>query len=231
MGPALVWATLTTYMAESLYDGLIWYCCLVIVIALHEFGHAWSASACGDQTARSLGRVTINPIAHMDMLGTVILPLAMIVLSAMNSGLGGFIIGWGKPVPVVHSNLKNPRLDSLLVALAGPFMNLVLAAVTVLMWKLLYSFGSAMIAEGVQMLVGVSLFLMFLNLLPIPPLDGSYILKYITNMRDETYHAIAQYGFLILIVAIQMPIIRIFLRNSTDGTMDFLMSIFQIPMR
>lgn len=226
-----MWATLATNMAESLYDGLIWYCCLIIVIALHEFGHAWSASACGDQTARSLGRVTVNPIAHMDMLGTVILPLVMILLSAMNSGLGGFIIGWGKPVPVVHSNLKNPRLDSLLVAMAGPFMNLVLAAVTVLLWRLLYSFDSAMIAEGVLNLIRISLFLMFLNLLPIPPLDGSYILKYITNMRDETYHAIAQYGFFILIVAIQMPLIAGFLTDATFGTMGFLLKIFGLPLR
>ena len=108
-------------------NGLISYIYIVIVITFHEFGHAWMAWKCGDDTARLQGRVTLNPIAHIDIIGTVILPLLVIFLSVMGSGLGRFIIGWGKPVPVNVFNLKRPQIDDLLVAMAGPAMNVIIA--------------------------------------------------------------------------------------------------------
>ncbi len=218
-------------MTEQLLDGLIWYCCLVPIIAIHEFGHAWASDKCGDPTARHLGRVTLNPIAHMDMVGTVILPLAMIMIGLMNEQLAGFIIGWGKPVPVVTSNLRNPARDSLFVAMAGPFMNLVLAAVAVLTYRIFYSMDLEMILQTTYLLASFSLFLMFFNLLPIPPLDGSYILKYLTRMDDRVYMNIAQYGFLILIISIQIPAVQRYLSGATGATLLFLFNLFQIPVR
>src|SRR3974390_3207653 len=110
---------------RSLIDGLIMYLGLLVLLTFHEFGHAWMAWKCGDDTARLQGRVSLNPIAHIDLLGTVILPLLMILLP----GAGRFLIGWAKPVPVNPLNLRNPRVDDILVTLAGPWMNLLLAVV------------------------------------------------------------------------------------------------------
>src|SRR5438876_4647195 len=104
-------------------DGLIQYLGLIVLLTFHEFGHAWTAWKCGDDTARLQGRVSLNPIVHMELLGTVILPLLGIFLSAADSKLAGFIIGWGRPVPVNINNLRRRRLDDTLVALAGPAMN------------------------------------------------------------------------------------------------------------
>src|SRR5258708_4575540 len=98
---------------------------LIFAITLHEAAHGWVASKFGDKTALMLGRVTLNPMKHIDILGTIILPIAMLFL-------GGFIFGWAKPVPVAWQNLKNPRRDMALVAIAGPFTNLLMA----LLWGL-----------------------------------------------------------------------------------------------
>src|SRR6187549_706614 len=112
---------------EALLQGLLFYLCFIPVLTFHEFAHAWTSWKCGDDTAKDLGRVSLNPIVHMELVGTVILPLLAIFLSITNSALAGFIIGWGKPVPVNLNNLSNPRRDDTLIALAGPGMNLILA--------------------------------------------------------------------------------------------------------
>src|SRR4051812_21352195 len=112
--------------AKLLLEGLLMYLCFIPVLTFHEFAHAWVASKCGDDTAKRLGRVSINPIVHMELIGTVVLPLLAIYLQMSGSFLGGLIIGWGKPVPFDPSNLRNPRRDDTLIALAGPAMNLVL---------------------------------------------------------------------------------------------------------
>src|SRR5204862_823859 len=100
---------------KSIIDGLLLFLGFIVLSTFHEFGHAWMAWKCGDDTARSQGRVSLNPIAHIDLLGTVVLPLLMILLP----GAGRFLIGWAKPVPVNPSNLKNPKMDDILVTLAG----------------------------------------------------------------------------------------------------------------
>jgi Zn-dependent protease len=114
--------------ARLLVDGLIMFLGLVVLLTLHEFGHAWVAWKCGDDTARRQGRVSLNPLVHIDLLGTVIIPLLMIFLSANGSTLSRFLVGWAKPVPVDPRNLRNPKLDDILVTLAGPGMNLLLGS-------------------------------------------------------------------------------------------------------
>src|SRR5436853_144008 len=96
---------------KLLYDGLATFLCTIVIITCHEFGHAWMASRCGDDTARLQGRITLNPLAHIDLLGTIILPLVSLFLSLQGSSIGSLIIGWGKPVPVNISNLRRRRLD------------------------------------------------------------------------------------------------------------------------
>src|SRR5512142_1854871 len=103
-----------------LIDGLIMYLGLIVLLTFHEFGHAWMAWKCGDDTARLQGRVSLNPLVNIDPIGTVLMPLLMIFLSP---SLGRFLVGWAKPVPVNPYNLKNGKMDDIMVTLAGPWMN------------------------------------------------------------------------------------------------------------
>lgn len=203
---------------HALINGLIIYVCLLVVLTFHEFAHAWMAWKCGDDTARLQGRVSLNPAVHMDLLGTVILPLGAVLLGAANSGLANFIIGWGKPVPVDVSRLARPRYHDTLIALAGPVMNLILAALLMPLVKALILAKVPQLGEvGLQM-AQVSLLLCFFNLLPVPPLDGSHLVKNVTGMSDELYFRISRYGLLIVIVLIQIPQVRWLLGYATKVT-------------
>lgn len=193
---------------SAVFDGLLTYVCLVILLTFHEFAHAWTAWKCGDDTAKNLGRVSLNPIVHMEVVGTVVLPLLVVFLSAADSALANFIIGWGKPVPVNPHYLRRPRADDTLVALAGPFMNLLLAVVAMGVARGFDLAGlDSMTEVGIRMAL-ISLVLCFFNLLPIPPLDGSHVLKNLIGMSDETYLRLCQYGFIFVIVAVNLPFVR-----------------------
>lgn len=213
---------------SALLNGLLLYLCFIPVLTFHEFAHAWMASKCGDDTAKNLGRVSLNPAVHIDTIGTIVLPLLAVTLAAAGSGLAGFIIGWGKPVPVNVNNLHNPRRDDTLVALAGPAMNILLAAVIMGGLKIGVLTGSHILIEMCNNLILVSLFLCFFNLLPIPPLDGSHVLKNAINMPWETYMRLAQYGFIFIIIAIQIPQVRALIAWATFSTYQFLASIYRL---
>ena len=111
---------------RQLINGLILYLGLLVLLTFHEFGHAWMAWKCGDDTALSQGRVSLNPLVHIDLIGTVAVPLLLIFFAP-----GGFFVGWAKPVPVNSDNFKNPRSDDIMVTLAGPWMNFLLAIVII----------------------------------------------------------------------------------------------------
>ncbi|MEN9572939.1 MAG: hypothetical protein RL514_794 [Verrucomicrobiota bacterium] len=193
---------------SAIFDGLLTYLFFIPLLTFHEWAHAWVAWKCGDDTAYHQGRVTLNPVAHMELIGTVVLPLLGIFLSLSNSALAGFIIGWGRPVPVNIANLRHPRRDDTLVALAGPAINVVLAFALLALVKVSTFTGIAMFGEiGIKMAI-LSLFLCFFNLLPIPPLDGSHVLKNFIGMSHETYWKLCQYGFIMVIVAINIPGVR-----------------------
>lgn len=189
----------------NLYEGLIQYLMLVALLTLHEFGHAWTAMKCGDDTARLQGRVSLNPLVHIDPIGTVLLPLMMIFLPGSFSR---FMIGWAKPVPVNPYNLRNKNFDDILVTMAGPGMNLLLAVLLVVLARI----GQITHSEGLfDMSVTaaqISLILCFFNLIPVPPLDGSHVLRVVTGMSWEAYQKFAQFGFLIIIVLLQIPYVR-----------------------
>jgi Zn-dependent protease len=223
-----VFVTLRRMDSQALINGLLMYLCFLPVLTFHEFAHAWVAWKCGDDTARSLGRVTLNPIKHMDVIGTVVLPLAAIFLGAADSQLAKFIIGWGKPVPVNVSNLRNPRRDDTLVALAGPAMNVLLAVVLMGFVKIGVITKSELVVELGRNLVLVSLILCFFNLLPIPPLDGSHVVKNLIGMSHETYYRLCQYGFIVVIVAVQIPAVRGWISSSTEKTFMLLVKLYRI---
>ena len=211
---------------KTIIDGLLGYLCLLILLTFHEFAHAWTAWKCGDDTARLQGRISLNPVVHMDWLGTVILPLLMIFLSAAGSGMAGFIIGWGKPVPVNPHNLGNPRRDDTFIALAGPAMNLGLAVITMGIARLFSNAGLDKMVDVMFLMTVLSLVLCFFNLLPIPPLDGSHVIKNLIGMSDELYMRLSQFGFFALILIIQIPAVRHLLAFCQNATLALLVKLY-----
>lgn len=177
------------HIAEALLNVIM----LWILTAPHEFAHAWVGTKLGDPTPRNDGRVTLNPLAHVDWVGTAILPF-------VTSLLGGGFIGWGKPVRSDVSKLKGGLNGLLLVALAGPFSNLimavVLAAAAIATVKAAPNFAGYL-ADGVRL----SLYLAIFNMLPVPPLDGSKILL-AARIPISIYREIARAGFFLLIIAV-----------------------------
>ena len=211
---------------RAIANGLIQYICLVILITFHEFGHAWMSWKRGDDTAYRLGRVSLNPLVHMEFFGTLILPLMAIFLAASGSGLSNFIIGWGKPVPVDSSRLKNRGFDWVLVAMAGPFMNVVLGVAAVALLRLALGIESGNLQELALQLAFMNFALCYFNLIPVPPLDGSHLMRYFIGMSEETFLRISQYGFFIVIILLQMPGVRENLGKATLYTVAGLMRLF-----
>ena len=176
---------------------------VVFAITLHEAAHGYIARIFGDHTAYMLGRVTLNPIKHIDPVGTVIVPLALLLLSKLAGG-GGFLFGWAKPVPVNFGNLRHPKRDMLWVAAAGPAANLLMA----LGWAFLLRFtapGGPFISDGIDLMasvgVRINVLLMVLNLLPIPPLDGGRIaVSLLPNPLAASFARIEPYGFMVVII-------------------------------
>lgn len=155
-------------MAETaLISFILGLLALFVSITVHEFMHAWTADYLGDPTPRSAGRVSLNPIAHIDLFGTIIMPLILIL-----AGLTPF--GWAKPVPINPNNFKNFRLGEALTSLAGPFANLVMILVFAFLYKAL-PVKESVFAIFVLRVVLINLVLMIFNLIPIPPLDGSKV--------------------------------------------------------
>ncbi len=193
-----------------LTQGLILFLILLGSLCVHEWAHAWTASKLGDPTARLAGRVTFNPMAHIDPIGTIALPLFMIFISASGGGFG--VIGWAKPVPVDPRHFKKPVRDDLLVTMAGPFSNLALCLLCAVIGGLaLRLVPDARVGETfnlVGMFIQINALLAVFNMLPIPPLDGSHLLRHAVRMKPETYLAFARWGFLILIVLINIPAFR-----------------------
>ena len=165
---------------------------LLISLTIHEAAHAWTADKLGDPTARRLGHVSLNPLVHIDWIGTVLLP---IIAAVSNLPL----IGWAKPVPVSVGNLRHPRRDFMLVAAAGPISNLLQAIVWALVLRVILAAPDGDAAYFLQRAVIINLLLMFFNLIPIPPLDGgNVLLGLLPPQLARHYSQLRQYGFLIL---------------------------------
>ncbi|NJD05150.1 MAG: site-2 protease family protein [Methylococcaceae bacterium] len=176
---------------------------ILFAITMHEVAHGWAALMLGDKTAARMGRLSLNPIHHIDPIGTVLVP-------SLSYLFGGFLFGWAKPVPVNFGRLRNPRRDSALVALAGPMANLLMAIGWALMVRLAHAVDienlSAPLAYMGERGIGFNLVLMLLNLLPILPLDGGRIVSALLPPRvSYRYDATEQYGMLIMLVLIAIP--------------------------
>ena len=173
---------------------------VLLAITLHEWGHAWAANKLGDPTARLLGRVSINPIRHVDPIGTILVPIVLYML-------GGFLFGWAKPVPVDPRNLRRPQTDMMLVALAGPIMNLIMAAAWAATWKwsqFLIAHGNTWAGTPLEKMAKFGIYfnvvLCVFNMLPIPSLDGGNVLAGLLPRRiADAFNMLAPFGLFIVV--------------------------------
>ena len=198
-------------MLQTFEVRLIFYIILLIGITMHEFGHAFAADKLGDPLPRAMGRVTLNPMAHADKLGTIILPLVMIFTGAP------ILFGWGKPVYVSLPNPKTRMRDDLLSTAAGPFANLVLALLATLIFSVAYVYKIESVQDVAVIAMLVNCMLFVFNMLPIPPLDGSHFLRYALNVSNDTYAKIERNGFWILLIIIILP--------QTNGFLGYLIRL------
>lgn len=193
-------------MSTDLEQALVFFACLVVAVILHEISHGLVASWFGDDTARRAGRLTLNPVPHIDPFGSLILP-------AMGALTGLPVLGWAKPVPVTPGNLRDPRRHMLFVSLAGPGTNFLLCAVSALAARALFDpasvppvFGWADLPLGIQVLFSfamVNLFLGVFNLLPIPPLDGSVLIERVLPATWlPAWYRFRPFGFLVLFLLV-----------------------------
>jgi Zn-dependent protease len=179
---------------------------LILSVAVHEFGHAWAANKLGDSMPRLQGRLTLNPARHIDVVGTIIIPL----VGALNPG-GLPMLGWGKPVmtnPSSYSRSMSRLTGSMLVSIAGPAMNLVLALVASLLVVVgvRAGFFPPVAQKLLTMIIAMNLGLMFLNLLPIPPLDGGAVLAWVLpRSMQNVIDFLNRWGFIILIALVMSP--------------------------
>ncbi len=211
---------------KIIYTAAVWALPVLFAITLHEVAHGWVASKLGDSTAKMLGRLSLNPIKHIDPIGTIVVPLVMVLVS-------GFAFGWAKPVPVNMNNLNNPRKDMAIVAIAGPLANVAMAIMWIIFLKLVTLLVTdANIAKGLMAMgqagIIINLVLFVFNLFPIPPLDGSKVLSgFLPRSAALLMDKIEPYGFFIVIGllyfgilgAVMNPIISYFM--STINTVLF----------
>lgn len=192
--------------AQFLTTLSIWAIPVLFAITLHEVAHGWAARALGDNTAAALGRLSLNPIRHVDPVGTIVVPAVLLFL-------GGFLFGWAKPVPVNMNNLHKPRQHMAWVAAAGPAANLVMALGWAILLKTALTFGAdspVWTFLGLMSVAGIiiNLVLMILNLLPLPPLDGGRVLAGLVPANvARLLDRIEPYGLVILIVLLAMGIL------------------------
>ena len=197
---------------NTLYEIAAWLIPLVIAIVFHEVAHGLVAKRLGDTTAEQRGRLTLNPLKHIDPIGTVALPLFLAVAHA------GAIFGWAKPVPVNYAKLRNPRRDMVLVALAGPGMNFFLALVGAAILGLTMSLAgnppsdaTILIAKNAFNFIGINIFLGVFNLLPVPPFDGGHVLEgLLPRSLAKGFRKLSRYSLLVLVfILLVLPAIGV----------------------
>ena len=215
-------------IAQTLTNIAIWAIPVVFAITVHEVSHGYVAHQLGDNTAYQEGRLTLNPLKHIDLIGTVIVPLLLFITTS-------FVFGWAKPVPVVQRNLKNPIRDMAIVAAAGPLSNFVMA----LFWALVLKFGVYMEASKMQgaFIVArmgeagiiINLILGVLNLIPIPPLDGSRVVSSLLSPKAyRAYNRLEPYGFFILLFLLVSGVFQAIIAPPVNFLLNMLQTLIGV---
>ncbi|MDX8410934.1 MAG: site-2 protease family protein [Mariprofundaceae bacterium] len=196
------------------FDGIIrnisiWALPVVLAIVLHEVAHGWVAYRLGDDTAKWLGRLTLNPLKHVDPIGTVLIPIVLLVSGSP------FLFGYAKPVPINYGKLRNPKRDMVWVALAGPLTNLILAIVSAILLTVIVSMANVMpwLAEPLSLMcqasILINLVLFLFNLLPLPPLDGGRVaVGLLPRSMAYALSRIEPYGFIIIVALLLLGILQ-----------------------
>jgi len=216
-------------MLQTIQNIFLYAIPVIFAITVHEVSHGWVANKLGDPTAKMMGRLTLNPVKHIDPLGTIILPGLLILMGSK------FIFGWAKPVPVTYQNLKNQRRDMALVAAAGPVSNFLMALGWGLVIRLVTVFSAPNSTVGAALVtmasagVLVNIILMVLNLIPIPPLDGSRVVSSFLPPKTEYYYnRLEPYGFFILIALLFTGILGRVMWPFVQMLLKFIVTIFGI---
>ena len=219
-------------MGDLIETIAIWALPVIFAITLHEAAHGYVAKHFGDLTAFAQGRVSLNPLRHIDMTGTIIVPLVLLILSKLFGG-SGILFGWAKPVPVNFSGLRHPKRDMLWVAAAGPGANLLMA----LFWALVLKFAINVPESGYALPMGlmgkagiqINVVLMVLNLLPIPPLDGGRIaVSLLPHHLSFRFSRIEPYGMFILLLLLFSGILGIIMWPLVSTAMQLIGSVFNL---
>jgi Zn-dependent protease len=195
-----------------------WLIPLVVAIVLHEISHGWVANAFGDPTAKRMRRLSLNPVRHIDPIGTVVLPLVLAVSGAP-------VFGWAKPVPVIARRLRKPRFHMMLVALAGPGMNLLLAMIGAMAWAGLRwlsppeGLGWDFILFNVANFVLINVSLAVFNMLPLPPFDGGHVVEgLLPPPLARRYARLGRYGFaLLFLLLVVLPLANVHILSAVIG--------------
>lgn len=208
----------------------IWALPVLLSITLHEAAHAYVAFRCGDTTAKMFGRLTLNPIKHIDPIGTILIPILIGVLSHFS-----FIFGYAKPVPINPAQFRNIRRDTILVSLAGPVANLLMA----LIWAFLYKIATYIQPQDSMLAIFlhftaqagilINLVLAFLNLIPIPPLDGSRVVSSLLPAKSaKMYEKLEPYGFIILLLLLVTGVVATIITPLVNISVNILSSLLNI---
>ena len=206
---------------------MVWGLPVLFAVTLHEVAHGWVANKCGDSTAAQQGRLTLNPIKHADIVGTVLMPLLLLLAQSP------FLFGWAKPVPVVPSRLNKPKQDMIWVAIAGPAANILMAIFWVIVMKMATpSFGDPTFTQALLMNMGkagliINVILAVFNMLPIPPLDGSrVVMSLLPANLAVPYARLEKFGLLIVMALLFSGILGKILNPLYLGLLNFLAITF-----